>query len=192
MAKTWNDKVKFVIKNCYFSNNLTTGAQSIYNLMEPNVQWADGSEISGCTFSEGSCSHNHINIYDVENGATVTIKNNVFDKSANAIRVGVRGAKEATFNLMGNQYDTTDAGDWAGLFLVQPYGSATTDMSGLVINCNGTINNSGESQIGYYAAKVGSDTQLEEAKRPLVYINGVEADYSADVVSGNYTVSSIV
>lgn len=164
-------KTKLVIKDCEFKAN-----DRAYNAMELNAELANGTDISGNNFGL-VCTHNIINIYDVEDGATININNNTFAKAANGIRIGVRGAKSATINIKNNTYNSTDSGEYAGLLLIQPYRTATTDMSGIRINLDGTINNTEEEQIWYYYANP-ADAQLPVEKRPKVYIDGVLQKYA--------------
>lgn len=171
MPNSWDKSVKIVFENNYFGDN-----DGIYNLMELNCSLADGSSISGNTFSEHSCTHNHINVYQVDDNATININNNVFAHSANGIRIGCKGApKGVTINITGNRYDSTDTSDdgaWAGLFFIQPYGKQTTDMSGITINVSGNVNNSGIEQLFYYYAGVNDAQLVADRKLPVVKING--------------------
>lgn len=164
-------KTRLVIKDCEFAAN-----ERAYNAMELNAELADGTNISNNNFGL-VCTHNIINIYDVEDGATIDINDNIFAKAANGIRIGVKGSKSATINIKRNAYNSTDSGEYAGLLLIQPYGKATVDMGGIVINLDDTVNNSGEEQLWYYYAGM-NDTQLPVEKRPKVYINGVLQKYA--------------
>lgn len=188
MAKTWNDSVKLVIKDCYFGDN----PAAVYNFIEMTTKLADGSEISGNTWTAGSYGHNIINIYGADDNSEININDNIFVKSANAIRVGTRGSvQDCVINMKNNSYDTTDSDEnYAGLFMIQPYAKATTDMSGVTINCDNTINNSGVEQIGYYASG-SNDAQLVDAQRPKVYIDKVKMTYQ-DSLEGGYTIGKLI
>lgn len=159
------DRLTLNIDGCHFYDNTNA-----YNAMELNVALGDGSSISNNEF-DLVCTHNIINIYDVEDGATININDNTFAKAANGIRIGVKGDKSCVINIERNTYKSTDSGDYAGLVLIQPYGTATTSMGDVVININDTINESGEDQLWYYYAGI-KDTQLSIEDRPKVYING--------------------
>ena len=169
----WNNIFRLNIDDCDFGDN-----NKAYNAMELNVQLADGSTINNNNFGIVG-THNIINIYDVEDGATIDINDNVFAKAANGIRVGIRGDKSCTINIKRNRYESTDTGEYAGLLLIQPYGTATQSMGDVVINLDDTINNSGESQLWYYYAGSG-DAQLDIEDRPKVYINGELQKYKDD------------
>ena len=170
----WDTPAKVVVEGNYFGNN--TG---VYNVFELNVPLANGTSISDNTFSASSGSHNMINIYAVQNNATVNVKDNYFEKSANAVRFGTRGAvNNVIVNIDNNAYTTTDSDTaYAGLLLIQPYGAATTDMGGVRINLDNTDNQSGVDQLWYYYAGA-SDAQLDVDQRPKVYVDGVLDPYT--------------
>lgn len=157
--------MKLIIDKNHFYDNVYA-----YNAMELNVALANGSSISGNKF-DLVCNHNIINIYDVEDGAVININDNIFEKAANGIRIGIKGDKRCTINIKRNTYKSTDIGEYAGLVLIQPYAKATVSMKNVVINIDDTVNESTEEQLWYYYAGVG-DTQLAVEDRPKVYING--------------------
>lgn len=172
----WGTPVKLVVEGNYFGTN--TG---VYNVFEINAPLADGSSISDNYFAAAAGSHNIINIYAVDDYSNVKINNNHFEKSANAIRIGTKGdVKKSVINVENNAYDTTDSDtNYAGLIIVQPYGTATKSMGDLRINVNNTTNNSGVSQLVYYFANP-TDAQLDYVNKPSVYIDGIklaEADF---------------
>lgn len=164
----WNQSIKLDFEDCYFS-----GTENVYNAFELNFQVADGSVIKGNEFSEAVGSHNVINIYDVEDGGTINITDNHFAKSVNAIRIGVKGDKAVEINIVNNEYDTTDmtSPEWGGLVLIQPYATATTSMKDVVVNINGTVNNTENPQIYYYYAGA-NDAALGYDNKPKIYIDG--------------------
>lgn len=170
----WENSVKLNFEGCYFGDNT-----NCYNAFELNVKVADGTVIKNNMFSTDVCNHNVMNIYAVDDGATIIIEDNEFAKSANAIRIGTKGdSQNVHFIIDGNMYETTDTQhpDYAGLLLIQPYGRATTGMGGLRIDIDNTINNSGVEQLWYYYAG-GDDAQLEVEDKPKIYVNGVEQSY---------------
>ena len=168
----WDDVVTLNIDGCYFGDNA-----GVYNLFECNAQLGDGTSISNNYFTAASCSHNQINVYDVENGATITIKDNTFEKSANAVRVGTKGDKDVNIILDGNGYDATDTDpDWAGLVLIQPYGKATTSMKDVVIRINNTINGTTLPQL-FYMYEGANDAKLAGADLPTIYVDNVQMDW---------------
>lgn len=163
--------VVYKFENCYFGSNPEDSGKKMYNLFELNSKIASGSYIKNCYFNKDACVHNIINIYDVEEGAIIDIEGNVFELSMNAIRVGVKGNKEATINVSNNRYDATDPNvEYAGLVLVQPYGTSTESFENITINLNNTINNSGVDQLIYLYCGSG-DTQITANTQPIVYIN---------------------
>lgn len=165
---------KLVIEHCYFGSNPAVDGNKMYNLFELNCKLADGSRIANNFFTKENCTHNVINIYDVEDGATITIEGNEFEYSGNAIRLGMIGEPNCTFNINANTYHETDMsedGAYAGLLLIQPYGTRTTSMANVTINLDNTHRND-ELQL-YYVYCGGSDTQLDDTTKPKVYVDGV-------------------
>ena len=77
----------------------------------------DGTVISNCNF--GKVSHNVISMYKFEEGATITIKDCTFARSANAVRLSNLGDNHATFNFENLTYNETDASPWDGLLIIQ-------------------------------------------------------------------------
>lgn len=158
------------IEGCYFGSNDITSANKMYNLFEVNSKLADGSYIKNCYFAKEACTHNIINIYDVMPGATITIENNVFEMSANAIRVGTIGDAECKIVIKNNTYLETDSlPDWQGILLIQPYGKRTTTMEHVTIVLDG---NKGPGEQLYYIYNGANDTKIEGELVPKIYVNG--------------------
>lgn len=163
----WNTPAKINIDGNYFGKGT-----NVYNVFELNVPLKNGSSISNNYFNVDAGSHNVINIYAVDDNSNITIEGNHFDKAANGIRLGPKGTpNNVNVMISNNDYNATDSGAYAGLLLIQPYVTATIDMSGVRVDLNNTINNSGEPQLWYYYAGAG-DAQLTNAEKPKVYING--------------------
>ena len=167
------DGVKLEIENCYFGNVNSEATGKIYNLFELGCKLLDGSYIKNNHFAEEICKHNVINIYDVEENSTITIENNMFEYSANAIRVGIKGEPTTTININKNTYLKTDEvdKDYAGLLLIQPYGTATTSFKNCTINLNRNINRSNVPQL-YYSYAGAGDMQFTEFNIPTITLNG--------------------
>lgn len=163
------------IENCYFGNNEADGENYIYNLFECNMKLADGSSISNNYFAKSNCTHNAINIYDVEDDAVITISGNVFEYSANAIRFGAIGSPKCTINIVDNTYLATDETypEYAGLLLIQPYGKQTESYEDVEINIRNTKEPEGYEGQLYYIYCGENDTQLNVATRPSVYVDGI-------------------
>lgn len=165
--------VLYQFEGCYFGNNPVTETGKQYNLFELNSTVADGSYIKNCYFAKNACTHNSINIYEVEDNSTIEIANNVFEYSANAIRIGIKGNKTTTINVHDNTYLETDSEvAYAGLILVQPYGKVTESFENVTILMDNNINKSGVDQMIYMYCG-GGDTQITKETQPKVYINGV-------------------
>lgn len=173
IKSTQANPVKLVIENCYFGTNGTNSIGSIYNGFELNCTLKDGSSISNNYFAAEVCTHNVINIYAVEEGATVYINNNHFEYSANAIRIGIKGEPTCTIVCDGNSYDATDTVyvDYAGLLLVQPYGKQTTSFANCTIKIDNTVH-SDDLQLYYLYAGSG-DTQFTDSNKPTIIVDGI-------------------
>ena len=165
-------KMKLEIKNCYFGENTVGTGNAYYNVLEMNCKLMDGSSISNNYFAKGCGSNNTVCIYDVDEGATVTVANNVWEYSGNGVRVGVKGDVECTINVIGNTYQSTmeDTPEYAGLLLIQPYGNQTTNMSRITVNINNTTH-SDEHQL-FYKYSGGSDMPFTEYNVPTVVVDG--------------------
>lgn len=159
---------------CYFGNNENTEVGAQYNLFELNTTLADGSCITNCYFAKDVCTHNVINIYAIEDDAQIVISNNVFEYSANAIRIGTKGSAKGTIVISGNTYIDTDEEypDYAGLLLIQPYGKSTESFADLTILLDDTVNESGVDQV-FYLYCGGGDTQITGDTEPKLYVDGV-------------------
>lgn len=170
---TSEEAAKMVIKNCYFGANIKNDNGSFYNGFELNGLLANGSEFSENYFEKGSCNHNDINLYSVAPDATITIRNNIWEYSGNAIRIGIKGEPKCTVDIIDNTYHTTDETypDYAGLLLIQPYGKQTTSFANCTINIKGTVHTD-KYQV-YYMYAGSNDMQFTEANVPTIYLDDV-------------------
>lgn len=178
---TGTEPTKLNINGCYFGDNPTTSVGRFRNTLELNCLLKDGTVIANNYFTEGCATNNDICIYNVEDGATITIYNNVWAKSGNGIRIGPCGNKTCTINIRNNTwYDTdeSDDGMWAGLVIVQPYGSVTTSMKNVTINIYDNNNLSTSDQVFYLYAN-RSDMRFTEDTVPTITVNGIVQDLSA-------------
>ena len=158
------------IENCYFGDNLVTDEGKTYNLFELRAKLADGSYIKNCYFTKKVCTHNVINLYDVMPDATITIENNHFESSVNAVRVGFVGDAHCTVNIINNTYDETDKDpSYAGILLVQPYGTKTTSFEHVIINLVNNVYTKGKCQ-DYYIYCGIADTQITDETKPVINI----------------------
>ena len=172
IKSTQENPIKVTIENCYFGTNTANSVGNIYNGLELNCVLKDGSSISNNYFTKDACTHNAINIYAVEEGATIRINGNHFEYSGNAIRIGIKGEPECTIICSGNAYDSTDENDeYAGLLLVQPYGNKTTSFANCTIKINKT-EHSDDKQLYYLYAGAG-DMQFTDSNKPTIIVDGV-------------------
>jgi len=170
LTKGENTPIKLIVKGCYFGSNVTTDDSAYYNAFELVQKLADGSEISDNYFEEKVCSNNIICIYDVEENANIYIRNNVFEYSSNAIRVGTKGDAKCNIFVENNvYYKTSTTPEYAGLLLVQPYGVATTNMSNVNITLSGNKHND-KLQL-YYLYAGTKDMQFTDTNKPNITVN---------------------
>lgn len=161
---------KLVVKNCYFAKNPSNETGDIYHIIDTYGVLLDGSEISNNYFEEGSSIHNSISIYEVAENATITIANNVWEKSANGIRLGIKGDTTCTINITDNHYKTTDVPEWEGLLIIQPYGKETTSMANVTVNLNGNTSDCGGRL--WYLYTNDTDPQFTESNVPTIVVDG--------------------
>ena len=167
-----SNPLKLIVENCYFGTNTANSVGNIYNGLELNCTLKDGSSISNNYFAAAACTHNAINIYAVEDNATIHIDNNHFEYSGNAIRIGIKGEPTCTIVCDGNSYDATDSTDeYAGLLLVQPYGKQTTSFANCTIKIDNTVH-SDNKQLYYLYAGAG-DMQFTDSNKPTVIVDGI-------------------
>lgn len=144
----------------------TFGDGNIYNYIEfgGNTVVPARTNISGNTFTSGSCTHNQINMYNFASNSEVNVNNNYFAKSANAVRIANRNNATATINMNNNKYDETDSDpSYAGLMLAQPWNSSVEDFSTITVNIN-NLTRPDSGQV-YYTWNTSTS--------PVVYLDGV-------------------
>ena len=171
-----SDVGKVEITDCFIGKNQIVDGKKIYNLFELQGTLKTGSIFSNIYFEEGCSNHNDINIYQVEEDAHIVIENNIWEFS-NGIRVGIKGEPKCTIDVNNNRYMKTEEDpNYAGIMLIQPYGTATTSMANLVVNFNDTVYDEaveGEKYQIYYLYAGSKDMQFTESNVPTVYIDGV-------------------
>ena len=149
---------------------------NIYNLINMHCKIADGSYIKNCYFSKEVCTNNVISIFDCVENAVITISDNIFEMSANAISITLKGEPKAKFIIENNEYKDTDNGKYAGLVLVQPNGLTTTTYEGLEIYINNTKRPEDAPEQLYYVYSQKTFTQITHELAPKVFIDGVQEE----------------
>lgn len=191
-----NNIAEFTMKNCVFGDHdFTATARSIvssgtaplklvvennrfvkenefsYNIIEVSGSLTDGSRISNNIFDANCCTHNQISLYGVEEDATIKIEDNYCVRSANMVRLGFKGDPHCVVELNDNTYVETDADPlWAGLVLIQPFGTATTTFANMTVKINRTTKPEGQLCYLYNGAK---DMQFNDTNKPTVMVDGV-------------------
>lgn len=167
---------KLNLQGSYFGNNKSDNGKSFRNTLELNCKLKDGTVISNNYFAKDCSGNNDICIYDVEDGANILIENNIWENSANGIRIGTKGNATCTITINNNTYNSTDENnpEYAGLVLIQPYSSSTTSMKNVTVHINNTHHND-DKQI-FYLYSGGNDMKFTEDTLPTVYVDGVLQD----------------
>lgn len=165
------EPMELTITGCEFGDQNSHS----YNLIDVYAPLS-ACDISGNTFSEECCTHNHVSLYGIDVGGVINLNNNKIAMSRNFVRIGFKGEPTGTVNMIGNAYDKTDEsnnGEWAGLALVQPYNTQTTSFAGITINIDDTANNTSCDQLIYLYAGA-SDTKFTEENKPIIKIDGID------------------
>ena len=137
-----------------FTGNMVTNN---YNGVEFGISNAgdlgNGTIIANNTFD--AIGNNAISIYNIEDGATITIKNNVFKnpKENDGIFIRLSNPKNvsATFNIEGNNIDTENS--WNKIIvLLEDYsaaGAGIQDFTKFTLSFKDNTTNSDESEVNY-------------------------------------------
>lgn len=168
--------MKLCVTRCFFGDNPGTSGK-LYNLFEMNAKLQGNSQFSHNWFSKNCCTHNTINIYGADEGATIFVNGNHFEDMARQIRVGIKGNSECKLIVNGNYskvVDTTPEGlEWANLLLAQPYGKATTTFENLTIEANDNeftyTGDNLDKMVAYFG---GGDTPLGRTSAPNLLVDG--------------------
>ena len=166
--------VKVIIENNYFGDSVGT-AGSMYNLLEMNAEFLDGSSISSNYFTANVVTHNTVNVYGASEYAKIKINGNVFEISSSTVRIGVKKEPTCFIEMKNNVVKADRAGDdprWYGLALVQPYGKQTTTFANMTITLEKNSIPGTQLIYGYSGA---NDTPMDETTMPTIIIDGKEA-----------------
>ena len=169
-----DEPVLVQIENCYFGTNGKNDLGSVYNLINLHNKLASGSYIRNCYFAKEVCTHNVINIYNVEENAEIEISNNYFEYAGNGIRLSVNGETTCTFNIFNNTYAETDMAypEYQGLLLIQPTGKATTSFANMTVNLDKNVCLADKDSQLFYIYCGANDTQINETNCPKIFVNG--------------------
>lgn len=149
------------------SNTFSECKGHIYNLIEfsQNKNYKISNvNISFNIFAKDSSSNNTISMFQFEDNAVVNITDNVWEYSANALRISnYSKATGVSINCINNTYKETTDGEYAGFVFTQGT-NQNKDMSGITINLiklvgpNGKVlteNTDGKNKVWYtYSTEV--------------------------------------
>lgn len=159
--------MKVIIERNVFNAN----DDKCYNGIECTARLKDGSSVSDNVFSAGWVTHNSINFYGAEDGATIRCNGNQFGDGCSCTRVGLIGdPKNVTLLFEDNVCGHID-NEWGGLTLFQPYGTRTTSMAGITAKFNKNVN---EQDLCYIYG--GTSLKTTKTNAPTVYIDGERVD----------------
>lgn len=174
-VKGWTDTpVKVEVTNCYFGASGKSSNGVMYHIFELTCKLRDGTIFSGNYFEKDACTHNCINLYGIVDDATITIENNTWEYSGNAVRIGFKGSPKGTVNMNSNTYNTTDEsedGIWAGLVIFQTYAFDTVTFANVRVNINKTVHKDTHPVYVHFSTKKNG-TVLTEEIAPQIYLNG--------------------
>lgn len=172
-------KGKIIIENCTFGE--ITG---VYNGIEFSQKTPIKElVIKNNIFKKGSCTHNSINLFTFEDNANVTIENNIFEYSANAIRLSNYTNSNVIFNITNNKMLDGDTSDWGGLICFQAV-KENESFVGFTINVKDLIGTDGNiiktvegtgtgiNRLGYYYGdKYENHIVPDDAKATVNFID---------------------
>ena len=107
------------------TNNTFAGVDNAYydpiELTQSTEVPLKSAVVSNNTFSN-VFKNNGLSVYAYTDNAVINMKNNVFAYVGNGLRVSNYCNNAATFNVEGNKYKATSAGEYAGFLLLQNMG----------------------------------------------------------------------
>lgn len=181
---------KIVIENNTFGTG-TDDLTGIYNLIEfsqaQNKAVKDGTIIRNNVFNS-KAGNNVISMFNIEDGATITIENNTFAYSGNALRLSNYFNTSATFNIYDNTVLDGSNDGWGGFICFQAVGSKapahadtyfakyTINVKNLVGTDGNVVNTiegtgTGANRVGYYYADyTAGNTMPDSAKATVNFV----------------------
>ena len=142
-----------------------------YNIIEVYGYLKNDSTFNNNRFESYCCTHNQISLYNVADNALIEINDNYCANSKNMVRLGFKGnPSNVIVEMNDNTYVETDTvnPDYAGLFLVQPYGTKTESLEGVRIEVNETSKPAG--QLCYLYAG-SNDMQFNDNNKPTIVVD---------------------
>ncbi len=151
--------------------NTFNNCSNVYNTVEFGQDYpvSGNVTIKGNHFA-GDSKNNSISMFTFTNGADITIEDNVFDMSANAVRLSNYTNVNATFNIKNNTFKDSSENDYAGFLLMQEVKNES--FSGFTFNVenligpNGlqvTAESTGKDRFCYYYSDHGENHVLPES-----------------------------
>lgn len=180
--------VQLKVVHCFFGANPGTKGQ-LYNILEMSAKLKNKSAFSSNWFVDGACTHNTVNIYGAEEGASISINNNYFGNTYGTPRIGVKGEPACTIIAQNNEHNVVVNGDeWNQMLLFQPFGSVTTTFANMkvVASNNKFIGEGGEPYLAYFGDK---DTPMGYDSLPELTVDGKA--YKIPVVTGTTAVAVV-
>lgn len=171
--KVIGDKpLQLKVLNSFFGANPGTNGK-LYNLLEVNAKLKSKSAFSSNYFVNGACSHNTVNIYGADEGASISVNNNYFGNADGSIRIGVKGEPVCTIVAQNNEYNCPAESEYNNYVFFEPYGKETTTFANMkVIATNNKFIGTGADP--YLAWSGSNDTLLSRESSPKLTADGKE------------------
>lgn len=178
---------KVIIENNTFGAGIDD-LSGIYNTIEfsqaENMPLKDGTTIRNNVFNFKS-GNNVISMFNVEDGATITIEDNTFAYSGNALRLSNYFDTSATFNIYNNKVLAGSTDGWGGFICFQAVGStapahADTYFANYTLNIKNLIGTDGQkittiegtgtgaNRVGYYYADYTPDHTMPDTAKAVI------------------------
>lgn len=182
--------VQLTVMNCFFGDSTGTKG-NMYNLIEMDATLKSESSFSNNWFTANCCTHNTINIYGAQEGATIYSNGNHFADGYHSIRVGIKGTPKCKLVANDNtlQFTSTEPDylKWATMITVQPYGKLTASFENLTISASGNKLSYDKTPIlGYFG---NSDTPMSRESMPV--IESTDIDHKIPILCSHKCIAVI-
>ncbi len=151
--------------------NTFNNCSNIYNTVEFGQDYPiSGNVVIKGNHFTGDSKNNSISMFTFTDNAVINIEDNIFDMSANAVRLSNYTNVNATFNIKNNTFKDSTDGDYSGFLLMQEVKNES--FSGFIFNVenligpNGaqvTAESVGKDRFCYYYSDHGENHVLPES-----------------------------
>lgn len=164
--------VQIKVINSFFGANPGTNGK-MYNLFEAHATLKSKSSFSHNYFVNGACTHNTVNLYGAEEGASILVNGNYFGNADGALRIGVKGEPVCTIVAQNNEYNCPTESDWNNYVFIEPNAKTTSTFANMkIIASNNKFIGTGADP--YLAWSGSDDTLLSRESSPKLTEDGKE------------------